>query len=183
MKAPEHLESSRLVLRRPTQQDIDAIFERYASIEAVTRYVGFPRHRSRADTESFIARSDAQWTASPAGPYLITCRFTGAMMGGTGLQFEADQPPSTGYVLAEICWGRGFATEALGTMVELATRLRLPALRAMCHPDHRASQRVLEKCGFRTVGSRAIDGGFPNLDRSDAGVALVYSWDGAAGTG
>ncbi len=45
-RAPERIETERLVLRRPTLGDAQAVFTRYASDPAATRYMSFPTHRS-----------------------------------------------------------------------------------------------------------------------------------------
>ena len=60
-------------------------------------------------------------------------------------------------------WGQGYATEALRAIVDLAPTIGVRQLDALCHPEHHASVRVLEKCGF--VADRAWFGEteFPNL--------------------
>jgi RimJ/RimL family protein N-acetyltransferase len=162
MQAPERIETVRLILRRPQRADADAIFARFASDPEVTRYVGWPMHRSLEHTLGFLGFSDAQWQQSGVGPYLIELRDAG-VVGSTGLQLEAAQTASTGYVLARDAWGRGLASEALATMVTLASALGIARLQALCHPDHRASQRVLEKCGFAREGVLSAHIEFPNL--------------------
>jgi RimJ/RimL family protein N-acetyltransferase len=85
------------------------------------------------------------------------------MLGSTGLGFETPQQAATGYVLARDAWGAGYATEALAAMRDLATRLAVDRLYALCHPEHRASARVLEKCGFLLEGTLRAYTEFPNL--------------------
>jgi len=46
---------------------------------------------------------------------------------------------------------------------------------AHCHPDHLASQRVLEKCGFRVEEREYRTPGFPNLDATETRDALRYA--------
>jgi RimJ/RimL family protein N-acetyltransferase len=163
MKAPDTIETSRMLLRRPRPFDAAAIFSRYASDPDVTRYVGWPRHRSVEDTRSFLAFCDAQWEATPAGPYLLFSRADASLLGSAGLMFETSASALTGYVLARDAWGQGFATEALGAMVELARSLGASRIYAHCHPEHRASERVLEKCAFALEGTLARHSEFPNL--------------------
>jgi RimJ/RimL family protein N-acetyltransferase len=159
----EHLETERLVLRRPVAADADAIFERYATDPEVTHYLSWPRHRSLDETRGFLMFSDHEWTRAAAGPYLIVSRDDGRLLGGTGLTFETPARASTGYVLARDAWGHGYATEALVAMVELARQLRVIRLYAICHAEHRASARVLEKGGFTLEGLLRAHSEFPNL--------------------
>jgi RimJ/RimL family protein N-acetyltransferase len=166
-------DTARLTFRRPTGADVPAIFERYASDAEVTRYLSWPRHRSIADTRSFLRFSDGEWAAWPSGPLLIFSRAQGVLLGSTGLTFESRRRASTGYVLARGEWGKGYATEALGAMVGLATDLGIERLCAVCHVDHHASWRVMEKCGFHREGVRPRYAVFPNLS-PDACDVLLY---------
>lgn len=163
MKAPERLETRRLVLRQPRAEDAEAIFTRYASDAAVTRYLSWPRHQALEQTRAFLRLSEAEWERWPAGPYLVEARETGRLLGGTGLAFETADRASTGYVFARDAWGSGFATEALQAMVQVATGLALARFYALCHTQHSASQRVLEKCGFSREGILRQHTHFPNL--------------------
>ncbi len=158
--APQLLSTPRLRLRPPRPQDAEAIFSRYASDAEVTRYLSWPRHRDLNDTRAFLAMSAAVWQHDGVGPYLV---FREAdLMGSTGLQCLPGRRALTGYVLARDAWGQGFATEILRCMLELAQVCGLRELQAICHARHRASQRVLEKCGFQVA--QAMDLDFPNLD-------------------
>jgi len=174
MRAPLEVETARLTLRKPTLDDADAIFERYSSDPEVTRYLGWPRHHATEEARAFVEASDTEWERWPAGPYLITARGDGSLLGGTGLAFETPQRASTGYVLARDAWGLGYATEALGAMVVLASDLGIRRLHALCHPSHRASSRVLEKCGFELEGTRRCHSEFPNLAPGVAADALCF---------
>ena len=163
MKAPRELETERLILVAPAENDAAEIFERYASDPDVTRYMGWPRHQSIEDTRGFLTFSASEWERWPAGPYLIRARSDGRLLGSTGLAFDRDDEAMTGYVLAKDAWGRGYATEALRAMVDLARRLRLIRLYAPYHPENLASARVLEKCGFALDTTWHGKSLFPNL--------------------
>ena len=163
LKAPPQFETARLILAAPAAADADAVFERYASDPEVTKYLGWPRHQSVADTRAFLAFSAAEWERWPAGPYLIRARSDGRLLGSTGLAFERPDEAMTGYVLAKDAWGKGYATEALEAMVDVARRIDVRRIHALCHPHHRASLRVLEKCGFSRDPSWATQAEFPNL--------------------
>jgi RimJ/RimL family protein N-acetyltransferase len=175
LKAPERVETARLFLQRPRTIDPEAIFRRYASDPDVTRFMAWPRHRSLADTQAFLAFSEAEWDRWPAGPYLVWSRADGTLLGSTGLAFETPYRASTGYVLAKDAWGKGYATEALQAMVETAHTVGVRRLYAICHTEHRASWRVLEKGGFLREGvlHRYIE--FPNLRSGELSDVFCYA--------
>jgi ribosomal-protein-alanine N-acetyltransferase len=174
MKAPPLVETPRLVLSAPAATDADAVFWRYASDAGVTKYLGWPTHRTVADTQGFLAFSAAQWEREGAGPYLIWARADGRLLGSTGLGLEPDGQAITGYVLAADSWGKGYATEALTAVVQVATDIGASLLYALCHPQHRASWRVLEKCGFERDGSWSRKMEFPNLAAGITQDVLCY---------
>lgn len=174
-RAPESIDAGRIRLRRPHAADATAIFTRYASDPAVTRLVGWPRHTSADEARAFIQFSDAEWERSPSGPFLIDARDSGMLLGATGLVFETPYRAQTGYVLATDAWGRGYATEALSAIVSLARMLAVRRLYALCHHEHRASARVLEKCAFSLEGRLRAYAEFPNLAPGNPQDVLCYA--------
>jgi ribosomal-protein-alanine N-acetyltransferase len=166
VKAPETIETERLLLRRPKRGDAQAVFHRYASDRDVTRYLSWPTHRSIADTLAFLAMSDDEWRRWPAGPYLVLTRdngVAGALVGSTGLFYKGPTRAITGYVFAKDAWGLGYATEALQAMVDLAHQTGVARLEAICHAEHTPSAHVLEKCGFTREEVCREHFVFPNL--------------------
>ena len=54
-----------------------------------------------------------------------------------------------GYWLKEECWGQGFMTEAVQSVLNHGfTQMNLHLITANCYPHNQRSQRVLEKNGF-----------------------------------
>lgn len=174
MRDPVRLETERLLLRQPRLNDVQAIFERYAADPEVTRYLGWPRHTAQAHTREFVDFSNAQWEKWHIGPLVAISREDGNLLGSAGLAMETPERAQTGYVFARDAWGKGYATEALQAMTALAAQLGLTSLYALCHPDHRASWRVLEKCGFARDGIVAGGAVFPNLSPDPVDV-VSYS--------
>ena len=164
MRPHERIDTDRLLLRKPSQDDAEAIFTCYASDPEVTRYLSWPTHRSIEDTEQFLAFSDAEWERWPAGPYIIFSLADGVLLGSTGLHFRSPTRVETGYVFARGAWGKGFATEATLAMIAVARETGVKELRASCHPEHVRSRRVLEKCAFIVEEKRSLLV-FPNLGR------------------
>jgi RimJ/RimL family protein N-acetyltransferase len=159
----ESIETNRLVIRRPRPEDADAVFARYAGDPAVTTYLSWPVHASLTQTRAFLDFSDREWNRWPAGPYLVFARDDGRLLGGTGLAFERSDRAATGYVFAKTEWGRGYATETLHAMVDVARATGVRRLYALCHVDHLPSARVLEKGGFTRERTLRQFVEFPNL--------------------
>jgi RimJ/RimL family protein N-acetyltransferase len=157
------IETERLLLRPPAPEDAESIFERYACDAEVTRYLGWLRHTSIQDTRAFVSFSLAEWARWGVGPLIVFDKVNGTLVGASGLVMEASDCAATGYVLARDAWGKGYATESLHSMVALAAEFRVARLYALCHVDHRASQRVLEKCGFQRESLLPRHSVFPNL--------------------
>ena len=98
-----------------------------------------------------------------AGPYFIWLRDDGQPLGGTGLAFAGADGAVTGYVLAKDAWGKGYATEALTAMVQIAPQIGVKRLIAQCHPEHQKSWRILQKCGSVRDTNWTQQVEFPNL--------------------
>jgi RimJ/RimL family protein N-acetyltransferase len=99
----------------------------------------------------------------------------GAFAGACGYEMRDESIPEIGYWIGEPFWGRGYATEAVRTMIDHAfTSTDLDALAASCRVTNVLSRRVLEKCGFQWTGAalcrvRALGASVPSdrfrLDR------------------
>lgn len=174
MRAPEELTTRRLTLRRPQPADAPSIHRHYAGDAEVTRYLAWTRHRSVADTVEFVRWSNAVWSASTAGPYMIVDG-SGEIVGSTGLDVETRWRATTGFVLARDAWGRGYGTEVALAMADLGARIGLARVYALCHPDNAASARVLAKAGFVREGLLRSHVVFPNLDPERPGDAECWA--------
>lgn len=84
-------------------------------------------------------------------------------------------------MLACDAWGFGYATEALAAVRDRATQLGVERVYALCHPTHRASARVLEKCGFLCEGTLRGYAEFPNLAAGVKADVLCYAMRNAKG--
>jgi len=175
LKAFDHIETARLILHRPSESDSEEIFERYANDPRVTRYVGFKTHDNLEDTKEFLLYSDTQWRQWPAGPLLIRRRKDNVLIGSTGLSFETSYRAMTGYVIARDSWNMGYATEVLLEVIEIGRLAGVRRIYALCHTEHRASWRVLDKCRFSREGILRSYTIFPNLSPNELQDVYCYS--------
>lgn len=71
--------------------------------------------------------------------------------------FNPEREMEVGYSVSYVNWGKGLATEALQGMLNYVRNLFAPPLVvAFTSPENLASQKVLQKCGFKNVGTEFI---------------------------
>ncbi len=177
---PEKMETERLTLRRPRIGDAQYVFERWANDSDVVTYMSWPRHESLETTEQVVESWVEEWEGSSGGAFIITDRRSGLILGSTGFELVNPMVASTGYVLAKNEWSKGYATEALRTIVALVESCGVQRLFAYCHYEHRNSARVMEKCDFVFEERLKNYMEFPNLSPGEVIDALLYAWTPAA---
>lgn len=89
--------------------------------------------------------------AVPWGLFVIVEKSSGLFIGGIGFKSSPNEQGEVeiGYGISDSRQGRGVATEAVLALCEFAQRRTVVVL-AETDRENVASQRVLEKCGFRS---------------------------------
>jgi len=100
------------------------------------------------------------WIEAPKQPRSPTLLVTlpeegGRIVGGCGLNAK-DGRAEVGYWIEPGCWGRGYATEALGGLLSLARVIGHSLITGRHAVDNPASGRVLRKAGFRPTGRASL---------------------------
>jgi [ribosomal protein S5]-alanine N-acetyltransferase len=145
-----------LELREFTYADEEALHS-IVSDPAATSYTPWGPNEP-AETRAFLATAVAQADTPEArvGYHLaVVEQDSGRLVGSVTLDIESAEHARArvGFILGPESWGRGYASEALGMVVDLAeSGLRTHRLVAYCHPDNAACARVLEKHGFAQEG-------------------------------
>ncbi|HEX2899463.1 MAG TPA: GNAT family N-acetyltransferase, partial [Bacteroidia bacterium] len=105
------------------------------------------------DKEAYMEK----WTKIVANPdiRMQTIRFENKIVGSVA-HFEMMGEIHVAYWIDQQHWGKGFATEGLRLFLKDA--VQRPLLARVAHDDY-GSQKVLEKCGFESIGK---DKGFAN---------------------
>ena len=83
-----------------------------------------------------------------------TISFEGTVIGGIGFHSAPDDDGRVeiGYGIAEEYRGQGITTAAVGMLLDIARDAGARVVFATTDPENRASQRVLEHCGFTHDG-------------------------------
>ena len=160
---PEELETTRLLLRRPTVEDAEAAFESYASDEKITRYMTWSAHSSPSQTRDFLQQTIDAWDLRMGHRvWLIERKEDGLLTGTIGctVQFHRVE---VGFALGSRFWGRGYMPEALAKVCEAAfADERISRIQALCDEENVQSSRAMQKVGMHYEGRLRQYGLHPN---------------------
>ncbi len=155
------LETKRLILRRLTLDDLDALATLYSDPE-VRRY--FPEGTLNPDE----TREELEWIIDVYygkygfGLWATLHKDTGVFIGRCGLlPWTIARRPEVevAYLLAREYWGQGLATEAARAIVEYGfTHLHFSRLICLIDPANQASLRVATKIGMTSQADVEFDG-------------------------
>ena len=171
---PETLETTRLLLRRPSSGDARAVFERWAQDPAVSRFLSWSPDKSIEETRDFLAQCEVWWRSRKEFVWLIEETASATLIGSIAAR-PGVHGVNLGYLLAQDAWGRGFMVEVLEILVRWwLGQEDVYRVWATCDPENPASARVLEKAGFSLEGTLRRWDYHPNLDEKPRD-ALCYS--------
>lgn len=147
------LTTRRLLLRQFTAEDFSWIHP-IASDPEVTRFTDWGPNTVE-DTHEFMREATGEGSGPEDFIWAITLT-DGTGIGSASLHVAsaAHRRGSFGYVLDPQRWGQGYATAVAGAVCDFAfDALGLHRVEATCHPENKASARVLEKAGLRYEGT------------------------------
>ena len=155
------LETERMVLRRFTMDDVDAVFaldsdplvrtfvedgEPVTREEAADTIAHWLKYHERSDLFGFWAAIEKQ---------------SGSFLGWFHFRPRPDSPqdePELGYRLVSSAWGQGYGTEGSLALIDKGfTSPQVSRVVAETMAVHTASRRVMEKAGMRHVRSYRVD--------------------------
>jgi ribosomal-protein-alanine N-acetyltransferase len=152
------LTTQRLELRPIEAADVDALWP-YVSDPELPRFMSWEVHRDRSETVHFVSMVMA--TRRETTGYVWTMRLDGALIGLIGLEgvvrvmraWRQDRA-ELGYWCGATHRNQGMVTEAAREVIRFGfEELGLHKIAVGCVADNQASRRVIEKLGFRFVGT------------------------------
>jgi ribosomal-protein-alanine N-acetyltransferase len=156
------LRTARLTLRPVARSDAAVLFPHCANPE-LSRFMTWSAHGTIGMTEEFVATSiasrhndcDYVWCIFEEGAFRGLVGIEGVNRGRTPVRVESAE---LGYWLGMSFHGRGLGTEAASAVLGYGfSRLRLHKVTSTAFTTNSASLRVLEKLGFRRIGTRYAD--------------------------
>ncbi|MFF7364407.1 GNAT family N-acetyltransferase [Streptomyces sp. NPDC008125] len=114
---------------------------------------GYPDEGDVAGARRFLRSCASTGDPQPFGPYEIRRRQDGLAVGGVAFHGHADDwgIVTIGYGLVPSARGRGFATEALRALLDLARDNGVTGVEGDTDQRNVASQRVMNAVGMRLV--------------------------------
>ena len=152
-KIPWHiLDTERCELSEMCVEDLDDIYGVYDD-PIVSKYAGAPYYDREKATEYIKDYVDVQYRFYEYGIWLVRDRLTREVIGRAGICGRAGyDDPEIGYVFAKRVWGRKYATEVIGAVIEYARQeLYIERLNAFVMPENVVSVHILENFGFKKI--------------------------------
>jgi len=149
------LETERLILRKMTLEDAEAIFA-YASDPEVSRYTLWETHRSIEDSRAFLELEVSKRESGGEPDWGIVYKGDHRFVGICGIiSWEPQHARAEiGYALSREYWGRNLMPEAARAMIRFGfERMSLNRIEARCIAENAASARVMEKAGMTHEGT------------------------------
>lgn len=146
-------ETERLILRPWILTDADALYE-ICRDASVMRHIGTRRPYENVDEAvKFLEWAIPYQNENGFCRWAVVEKQSGKIIGSCGFARRKRDDVELGYLFARDFWGRGLATEAAAACLEYGFEtLKFTRIIALTDVDHPASQRVLEKIGFRRRG-------------------------------
>lgn len=143
------IETERLILRAPAQEDFDAGWAEFHGDAECMRYLGGAMPRSVAWRA--LAQVVGMWSLRGFGQFSAIERATGRWVGRVGPWRPEGWPaPEVGWMLHRSAWGQGYATEAAGASLRFVFEtLGWTSVAHMIHPENFGSQAVARRIGSR----------------------------------
>ena len=150
------IETDRLILRRYTADDAEAMFKNWASDPEVTRFLTWPTHTSADVTREVIASWLPHYVEDNYYHWTITLKSNGDEPIGDIAVVRQDEKTSMahiGYSLGRKWWHQGITSEALKAVMDYLFDVVGLNRVAACHDaNNPKSGRVMEKAGMKLEG-------------------------------
>lgn len=153
------VETPRLLLRPPEARDVQVMLEIHQHPEVV-RHIGTGIPGDLAVAWRNVAIMIGHWQMLGFGPWIITDRQNGEILGRVGMWDSAGGPGvELGWMLRREAWGNGYATEAARAALDWGwAHTRYDYVISEIHLTNAPSIRIAEKLGGTLDRTWEVDG-------------------------
>ena len=149
------LETERLILRRFTIEDAEAMFNNWASDEEVTKFLTWPTHRTIEDSKWFINFCLDNYSNLSFYNWGMELKETHELIGNISIVnvFEETSSMELGWVIGKKYWGNEYAPEAarkvFDTMFDI---VGINCMVAEHDVNNQKSGKAMQKIGMKFEG-------------------------------
>jgi len=146
------IETERLILRKFTIEDFDAVQSYASCVENIVYMLWGPN--SAEQTREFIEMAISQADEEPCKnyQYAAVLRSSGKLIGACNLALSGGEP-EIGWILHRDYWKQGYGTEMGEAMLRFGFgELGLHRILAHCDAENTGSYKLMEKIGMRREG-------------------------------
>lgn len=161
-------ENDRILMRPITDDDAEGLFTMDSDPD-VHRYLGNRPLKRIEQAREVIKNIRQQYRSNGMGRLAVVEKLTGEFMGWAGLKLETREVNGhrsyydLGYRLAIRYWGKGIASECAAASLGIGfNEHQLEVINAAAHTENIASNRVLQKNGFKLKNTFRFDGATHN---------------------
>ncbi|MEP1448299.1 MAG: GNAT family N-acetyltransferase [Paraglaciecola sp.] len=151
------IETQRLLLNKLTVEDRDTIFAIFSDPKTVEHY-DVERFKSVEEADQLMAYFDARFASNTGIRWAIRDKSSGKCIGTCGYTNwnEFDHSAVVGYELSKEYWGKGFATEAVASILDFIFadnfHFYVHRVEALILPTNKPSQQLVKRLGFHFEG-------------------------------
>jgi RimJ/RimL family protein N-acetyltransferase len=144
------LETERLLVRKFTPEDLDALVE-LRSDDEVIKYLGGRRLQNPEAIAKRLQFYLDCYARFGFGMCALVWKETGEMFGWSGLQpLDGTTEIEVGYGMIKKFWGMGIGYECARAWIRYGfEKANLERIVAVASPENTGSWRIMEKCGMR----------------------------------
>ncbi len=141
------LETQRLILRKFTVDDLEALYQLYSD-EEVNRFLPwFPLKSIQEAKIFFEERYEKEYAKPQAYAYAVCRKEDGFPIGH--MKVDMEEPYDFGYSLRKEFWSQGIATEAARAVIEQVKQDGIPYITATHDRNNPRSSGVMRKVGMK----------------------------------
>ncbi|MEK5096349.1 GNAT family N-acetyltransferase [Bacillus sp. FSL W8-0848] len=149
-----NLETERLIVRKMELQDAETLYH-YWSDPLVTKFMNITPFTNVAQAEDMIQLINGMSLEGRANRFSIVVKETNEVIGTCGFNTidEENSRAEIGYDLGRAHWGKGFAAEAVKTLVRHGfLDMGLNRIEAKVEPENKDSIKLLGRLSFQKEG-------------------------------
>ena len=155
------LRVQQFILRRYRLEDADSLYQRFGTDPFMYRYSGWNPYATPEMARDTVQKFIEGYRDDHVYSWIIDA--DDVVLGTIGAYDYRNDSIEVGFSIVRPCWGRGYATDVLKTVLTYLTENEgISRVTAWCAAENAGSKRVLEKAGMQLFdvvkGGLIIDG-------------------------